>query len=141
MRKVFLAVILVFFSLVLFGCSGTITQEIKTSEEPSTESIAFEKHIVSLTLDNYQKFFTISRNTVGTGSYDNNLSGALSYAYYDNVVITYLLVYQGRGETTETEHTLNLNVGGCGTIHTTSSQYGSTTYRITGVSGTVIYWI
>lgn len=81
-----------------------------------------EKHIVSITKDNYQKFLTIETNyVVGSASSTSYyyFRGALSYAFYDNVVIT----YDYRSNDTTTERTLSLNVGGCGTITTSSSRY------------------
>lgn len=120
------------------SCSSN-NRQIQTIDTPSNELSVMEKHIVSITKDNYQKFLTVEINSVSSVAF-HYFRGALSYAYYDNVVITYNLNYSDRTPN-KTGQTLPLNVGGCGTITTVSTQYGSSSYEITDVSGSIIYWI
>ena len=139
MKKFFVPLLLSICLLCMTGCT-TNNGQIQTTDTPSYEVPVMEKHIVSITKDNYQKFLTIETNyVVGSASSTSYhyFRGALSYAFYDNVVIT----YDYRSNDTTTERTLSLNVGGCGTITTSSSRYGSSSYEITNVSGTIIYWI
>ena len=99
-----------------------------------------EKHVVNITKENYQKFITIEKlSAVGSNSSTSYhyFRGALSYAYYDNVIVTYNYI----SNSTITEKTLYLNAGGCGTITTSSSRYGSSSYEIVNVTGTITYWI
>ena len=53
-----------------------------------------EKHTIQLTLDNYQTYIEI-RSTVEVYSTSTSTTfvfeGALDYAYYDNVVVSYRL--------------------------------------------------
>lgn len=139
MKKILIPLLLSICLFCITGCTSNNGQ-IKTADTSSNEVSVMEKHIVSITKDNYQNFLTVETNYVvgsmSTTSY-HHFRGALPYAFYDNVIITYDYL---SGDTT-TEKTLSLNVGGCGTIITTSSRYGSSSYEITNVSGTIIYWI
>lgn len=138
-KKLFVPILLSICLLCITGCAQSNGQ-IQTTDTPSNEVSVMEKHIVNITKDNYQKFLTIETDSV-VGSVSSTsyhyFRGALSYAFYDNVVIT----YDYHSGDTATEKTLSLNVGGCGTIITNSSRYGSSSYEITNVSGTIIYWI
>ena len=139
MKKFFVPLLLSVCLLCITGCASNNGQ-ISTTDTSSNEVSVMEKHIVSITKDNYKKFLTIETNyVIGSSSSTSYhyFRGALSYAFYDNVVITYYY----RSNDTTTERTLSLNVGGCGTITTSSSRYGSSSYEITNVSGTIIYWI
>lgn len=132
MKKLLLSIILIVCLLCIAGCGAEVNNgETKT------------KQVVTLTIDNYQDFLTIEITSVigdFSSNYYNYFRGALSYAYYDNVIITYDYTSSG-SSTTTTEETIKLNVGGCGCIVTSSSRYGSTSYKITNVSGTISYWI
>lgn len=139
MRKIYIPLLVIICLLCLTSCTSNNGKN-HTTDTPSSEVSVMEKHIVSITKDNYQKFLTVETNyVVGSSSSTSYhyFRGALSYAFYDNVVIT----YDYRSGDTTTERTLSLNVGGCGTITTSSSRYGSSSYEITNVSGTIIYWI
>ena len=132
MKKFLLSIILIVCLLCMAGC-GT---EVNNGETKT-------KQVVTLTIDNYQDYLTIETTPVigeVSSSYYNYFRGALSYAYYDNVIITYDYISSG-SSTTTTEKTIKLNVGGCGCIVTSSSRYGRTSYDITNVSGTITYWI
>ena len=139
MKKFFILLLLSICLLCVAGCASNNGQ-IQNTDTPSNGVSVMEKHIVSITKDNYQKFLTIETNYVVANSSSTSyhyFRGALSYAFYDNVVIT----YNYRSNDTTTEVTLSLNVGGCGTIKTSDSRYGSSSYEITNVTGTIIYWI
>lgn len=132
MKKFLLSIILIVCLLCMAGC-GT---EVNNGETKT-------KQVVTLTIDNYQNFLTIETTPIigdRSSSYYNYFRGALSYAYYDSVIVTYNYISSG-SSTTTTEKTIKLNAGGCGCIVTSSSGYGSTSYEITNVSGTITYWI
>lgn len=129
MKKFLLSIILIFCLPCMAGCG----MEVNNSETKT-------KHVVNLTIDNYQDYLTIETTPYirdYSTSYYNYFRGALSYAYYDNVTITYDYISSG----TTTEKTIKLNVGGCGCIVTSNSKYGDISYEITNVSGTITYWI
>ena len=132
MKKFLLSIILIVCLLCMVGCGA---------EDNNGETKT--KQVVTLTMDNYQDYLTIETTPVigeVSSSYYNYFCGALSYAYYDNVIITYDYI-SSDSSTTTTEKTIKLNVGGCGCIVTSSSRYGRTSYEITNVSGTITYWI
>lgn len=136
MKKFFILLLLSICLLCMIGCTSN-NRQTQTTDAPSNKVSVMEKHMVSITNDNYQKYLTIETNE-GSSRSHHHFRGALSYAFYDNVVITYNYRY----EDTITEKNLSLNVGGCGTITTTwSSIHGSSSYEITNVSGTITYWI
>ena len=135
MKKSFVSIIAVCLAclICLVGCDVIADQD----------DNSMKKYTVELTLDNYLDYLTIATTTnkgdMGS-SYDHNFSGALDYAYYDNVIITYNLISNSSSSTKTETKTLKLDVGGCGSITTTSSRFGSTSYEITDVSGTLTYW-
>lgn len=143
MKKVFIPLFFSICLLCMTGCASTNGQ-IQTTDTPSNDATVMEKHIVSITADNYQKFLTVEKNVVDGGSSSTSyhyFRGALSYAFYDNVIITYNYHSSGTSDDTITEKKLSLNAGGCGTIITSNSRYGNSSYEITNVTGTIIYWI
>lgn len=136
MKKFFILLLLSICLLCMMGCTSN-NRQTQTTDAPSNKVSVMEKHMVSITNDNYQKYLTIETNYEGSSISHHHFRGALSYAFYDNVVITYNYC---SGDTI-TEKTLSLNVGGCGTITTWSSIHDSASYEITNVSGTITYWI
>lgn len=87
-EKIFVPLLLSICLLCMTGCT-TNNGQIQTTDTPSNEVSVMEKHIVSITKDNYQKFLTIETNyVVGSASSTSYhyFRGALSYAFYDNVV-------------------------------------------------------
>ncbi len=90
-----------------------------------------QKYVIELNLDNYRKYVDVRSEYNGSNSRVYFI-GTLSYAFYDNVAITYERNYSG-----VTTHTAELSAGGYSSWYT--SGYGS--YTVTGVSGKVIYWI
>ncbi len=135
MKKSFISIIVVCMAclICLVGCDVLADQD----------DNSMKKYTVELTLDNYLDYLTIATTTNSgdmVSSYEHNFSGALDYAYYDNVVITYNLISNSSSSTKTETKTLKLDVGGCGSITTSSSRFGSTSYEITDVSGTLTYW-
>lgn len=133
MRKIFISLLLIICLICIPGCS--------TNESTNESTNAMEKHVVQITKENYKKFITIETNVVSGDSFStayHYFRGALTYGFYDDVVITYNWTSTS-GDVSE--EILSLNVGGCATIVTVSTRYGSSNYEITNVSGTIIYWI
>lgn len=139
MKKISISILLLFCIVCLVGCTSN-NGKVQNTDTSSTEVSVMEKHVVNITKENYQKFITIEKSSVVGSGYSTSyhyFRGALSYAYYDNVIIT----YNYTSNSMITEKTLYLNVGGCGTITTSSSKFGSSSYEIVNVSGTITYWI
>lgn len=105
MKKVFIPLLFSICLLCMTGCASTNGQ-IQTTDTPSNDATVMEKHIVSITADNYQKFLTVEINVVDGGSSSTSyhyFRGALSYAFYDNVIITYNYHSSGTSGDTITE--------------------------------------
>lgn len=139
MKKITISILLLICILCFVGCNSN-NGKVQNTGTSSTEVSVMEKHVVNITKENYQKFITIEElSVVGSNSSTSYhyFRGALSYAYYDNVIVTYNYI----SNSTITEKTLYLNAGGCGTITTSSSRYGSSSYEIVNVTGTITYWI
>lgn len=128
--KRILSILLIMCVLCFVGCNSTDNK----------------KQVVTLTKDNYRDYLTITTTSetiylgpgpVTTVCYD--FQGALLFdAYYENVIITY--EYMGQyGKTIE--ETLKLNVGGCGSMSVGGLNYQSSSFKITDVTGKVIYYI
>ena len=125
-KKVFLILVFVIM-LVLCSCRNSSNSTSSNSSEASKQ----QKYEISLNMDNYKTYVDIKSEYNGNST-RVYFDGTLSYAYYDNVVITYERNYSG-----VTTSTVELSAGGYAHWYTTG--YG--TYSITGVSGKVIYWI
>ena len=92
-----------------------------------------QKYVIELNMDNYRKYIDIRAEYGYSNGVRYAFYGSLSYGFYDNVVIECERNYSN----TLDPYTVNLSVGGYGDYYT--SGYGS--YKVTGVSGKVIYWI
>lgn len=139
MKKISISILLLICILFFVGCNSNNGKE-QNTDAPSTEVSVMEKHVVNITKANYQKFITIEKSSVVESNSSTSyhyFRGALSYAYYNNVIVTYNYI----SNSTTTEKTLYLNAGGCGTITTSSSRYGSSSYEIVNVTGTITYWM
>lgn len=139
MKKITISILLLICILCFVGCNSN-NGKVQNTGTSSTEVSVMEKHVVNITKENYQKFITIEELSVVGSNYStfyHYFRGALSYAYYDNVIVTYNYI----SNNTITEKTLYLNAGGCGTITTSGSRYGSSSYEIVNVTGTITYWI
>lgn len=60
MKKVFIPLLFSICLLCMTGCASTNGQ-IQTTDTPSNDATVMEKHIVSITADNYQKFLTVEK--------------------------------------------------------------------------------
>ena len=140
MKKLLIAILLICMSICFIGCSATKGSTTDTVEEK-------EKHIVTLTMDNWEKYITIEIVPyAGSASttYYHYFRGALSYALYEDVTITYELterMSRSPYTITQTEKTLLLNAGGCATITISNDSGNYRSYTITQVSGTITYWL
>lgn len=140
MKKLLKVIALCNFFLVLVcltscGNNGNSNANISNNSDITTVE-TMKKHTIKLTLDNYQTYIEIRSNTevFSTSSTTSYMfEGALDYAYYDNVVISYKV---NDGEVKETK----LSAGGYGKYYSTNSRVSSTA-EIVGVSGSVIYWM
>ena len=116
------------FGLASCGNSKADNQPVVNSTDNINEKVETQqKYVIELNLENYKKYIDVRSN--GGSVY---FIGTLSYAFYDNVVITSERVYSG---TTTTE--IELSAGGYASWYTAG--YG--TYNVTAVKGKVIYWI
>jgi len=95
-----------------------------------------QKYVIELNMENYQKYIDLRFLPGDSGSNSYTIyyfQGSLSYAFYDNVIVTYTVDGESEGSK------VTLSSGGYGRYYT-SSRY-SKTHTITNVSGKVIYWI
>ena len=140
MKKAFISILLLYIVFCFVGCATTQT------DSNSSEDIK-EKHVVVLTKENWEQYITIETVPYYPASgttYYHYFRGALSYAYYDNVVVAYQLtesMSKSPYTITQTEKTLSLNAGGCGTITISNNASYYQSYTIENVSGTITYWI
>lgn len=97
------------------------------SESITSEPSDYPKHYeIDLTLDNYMSYLNYSvSSTTKCLDYTHAISGALTYAYYENVVITFEIIYEneGAGEGSgnpyrlyKGEYHVLLNAAGCNTF-------------------------
>ena len=138
MKKIFsklfiLLTVSVILSLLFVGCSTSIYP---TNDSDNSTIPTMEKHTISITMDNYDKYIEVSTST-GYGQTSYYFVGCLSYAYYD---VTFTLSYKTSSNSdiagTETE-LVTCNAAGNGTF-AGGGKYGA---KIISVTGTVIYWI
>lgn len=130
MKKIFIPFLLCACLLCMTGCGSN-------NDTPSNEVSVMEKHIVSITMNNYQKFIEVSTLPGYDGQTSYDFVGCLSYAYYD---VSFTLSYKTSSisdiANTETE-VVTCNAAGNGTF-VGGGKYGA---EIISATGTVIYWI
>ena len=139
MKKIIMVIIFICVSFCLISCTATKTTTNNSVEEK-------EKYVVTLTKDNWEKYITIEEVPYESSvtTHYHYFRGALAYAYYDNVIVTYELVEHMRKSPytiTQTEKTLLLNAGGCATITISNDSAYLRSYENKSVSGTITYWI
>ena len=140
MKKLLKVIALCNFFVVLVcltscGNNGNSNANISNNSDITTVE-TMKKHTIQLTMDNYLTYIEIRGTTVVSSTSSTTtyvFEGALDYAYYDNVVISYKV---NDGDIKETK----LSAGGYGKYFSTNSRASSTT-EIVGVSGNVIYWM
>ena len=97
------AKLLFFCCLLLTSCNTNSETTTESQQNADTQSIAVERHEVELNKDNLSYYVNVSFdyfNTTGNyrETYTCTLSGVLSYAFYDNVVVTLNYDIVGKGE-------------------------------------------
>ena len=137
MKRVFCYLIIVLL-LGAAGCYSPID-----NDEISTVT----KQVVDLSIDNYLDYLTVETvsqsehlpgSVVSITTRTSYFSGALSYAFYDNVVITYNCFESYPEKITVKQ--LKLDVGGNGIITESCTNFGGTTkYEVIEVTGTVTF--
>ena len=128
--KLLTSLLILAFTLVFSSCgnNSTVNSTDSINEDVETK----QKYVIELNMDNYKKY--IDLRTEPAGDYCRYcFYGSLSYAYYDNVVITY---YAGSETNT---YTLVLSSGGYALFYSTGRY--TTTYTVSNITGKVIYWI
>ena len=127
--------LLPFLALCLNAC--TSEEKNTTDNTPAPTKQVMEKHEISLNLTNFLTYFDITSTT----SYNQTtyvFSGCLSYAYYDNVVIT--IKYHLSNEDIESNSKIEevvLNAAGNGHFDGGGKYLG----KINAVKGKVTYWM
>ncbi len=94
-----------------------------------------QKYVIELNMDNYLKFIDIKIIPSNNDYFEYYFQGSLSYAFYDNVVIT---SHYSRAGYEETDTEITLSAGGYAMWH---SSGGKGNITVIDVKGKVIYWI
>ena len=129
------------FTLVSCGSESNTTNTqniVNNSDDIKEKTEEKQKYVIELNMDNYAKYIDVKSLPVGTGSsiyFIVYFQGSLTYAYYDNVVITSHYSKTGQ-EGYDTE--IALSTGGYARWY---SSGGNGSYEIKGINGKVIYWI
>lgn len=107
------------------------SNENQVVEQPGPK---MEKHEIELSLDNYLMYFNVTESILNYSS-PYTFAGCLSYAYYDNVIVT--IEYTNDSSGSKQTKKILLNAAGNGTAPETRCE----TAKIVGISGTVIFWM
>jgi len=116
----------------------------------------YKKHYeIDLNLDNYQTYLTYtSETTVISGAYHNNythnIDGVLSFAYYENVVISFDVTYTNSSKTYHGVYDVLLNAAGDAVFYADTptlleklncryDRMMNKTFTIKSISGKVIF--
>ena len=166
----------ILFSCVSCGAGGTNTPEGQTTgseatststtgapatSEPTTSAPVDNngpKHYeIELNLDNFATYLNyssedfIAPNRVIHSNYTHTISGALTFAYYENVVVTFQIVYDNNGRRNTGVYNVKLNAAGHAEFHADDPavlsavfyQYYNEkitkSFTITNVTGKVIF--
>ncbi len=131
LSAVFIVAVIMCLSFV--GCN-TSNSPTNGSESPTVPMM--EKHTVSITMGNYDKYIEVSSSS-GYGQTSYYFVGCLSYAYYDvSFTLSYKTSSNSDISSTKTEVVI-CNAAGNGTF-VGAGKYGAV---IISATGTVIYWI
>lgn len=123
------------------SCAGNSSGShniVNSSDNINSNADEKQKYVIELNMDNYQKYIDIRfipSNNGSSSHFNYYFQGSLSYAYYDNVVIT---SHYSRTGYEETDTEISLTTGGYARWYSTG---GNGTTTLTGVRGKVIYWI
>ena len=110
MKKIlslFLIISMVLSTLLLVGC--------QPAEEPDND-IQAVRTVVELNENNYWKYFEISSdaNNVhagGDGTFSYEIRGVLDYALYEDVVVTFDVIYYTEGQTDDQYQSYTMRIG------------------------------
>ncbi len=131
MEKKILLIPLLFSAFVVAGCSASGGGG-GSGSDPETPT----KHIVTLSKENYSTYLNIDiRATTVTTSitvHDLTCTGSLSYAYYDNCVLTLKL---------GTESTKDYVLTAGGYLTYTRVYSNSVKDDVVNAKGTITYWL
>ncbi len=132
----FLTLIFLFVCVFdLFSCGSNENKSIVKDEDDIDEKAEEkQKYVVELNMDNYEKYIDIRYEPDGSNS-RICFYGSLPYAFYDDAVITSRVSRSGYEDVMKD---IELSSGGYAYWHNTGGYWS---YKITGVSGKVIYWI
>ncbi len=114
-------------ALLLASCAST-------SQNACSCRNSMSKHEVDISLSNYETYFDVTKtynSEHGIVSRKYIFAGCLSYAFYENVVVSFNVTYLSGGSTSIT---LKLNANGNGT----TDAYAE--IDITAISGKGSYW-
>jgi hypothetical protein len=94
--------------------SNIESTDFNISISSSNESETKDYRELDLSVDNFEHFFnfTFSRNSVARDVYE--VTGVLGYAYYDNVLVTFDVVYTKGEDIYKGAYTIKLNAAGYG---------------------------
>ena len=142
----------------------SIASTAETTAEEYTELVTTTvedhspKHYeIDLNMDNYMSFLNYSvSNTVKCLDQTHSIAGALTYAYYENVVITFEITYETTGYQARSysgEYSILLNAAGCTEFTADNENLLASikcpqfdrlfqkTFTIKSIPGKVIYYI
>ncbi len=127
------------FFTILFILLGFITlsscgNKVNSSEKVDENATEKQKYVVELNIDNYKKYIDVRTTPYGDGYLIYYFDGTLSYAYYDNVIITY-----NRSSYGSYDNGINIGLSTGGYAKWYESRQTSCT--VIDVTGKVIYWI
>ena len=128
--KLFAVLFILFSFITLSSCSSNKVNNSEKVDENATEK---QKYVVELNMDNYDKYIEI--RSEGGGS-RFCFYGALSYAFYENVTISYVCSYN-----TSEAYFVDLSAGGYGLYYEKTLENKYYTYSVVNAWGRVIYWI
>ena len=138
MKKLLIALLTFAMLFSLVACEGTDTPEITKSTPSAANNTADSnqattdsttpviqqpinnQRVIELNMDNYQSFLTCSTGNI------SSVSGVLLYAYYENVVVTYNVIYQPKSyypgaDSYQGDFSIVLNAAGNATFSIESS--------------------
>ena len=150
--KKMISFLLICTLFMLTACSSkkTTTTIVTTDEHGAIEDDKNKRYEFDLTMDNYWKFFDNIQEEymVGANSYDPIIytnKGILSYAYYEDVIITFELSYTMHNPYAENEEDkLKHKVIGNVYLPLKADGYGIFTYGynypVEGETSTSLYW-
>ena len=151
MKKIFIGIVIIVvfftFSLIFSACNeNSLSVEPNdshtTETQPATNNETnngMTRYEVSLNLNNYLTYLNVTESQYNVDTIPRfTFSGCLSYAFYDNVIVT--INYQGYstyGTPPTQTTTVTLNANGQGSVYLNSVSSAS----ISSISGSVVYWI